>query len=263
MKKGYLLLVITMLLTGCGNKLNEFEYADAEQQASFALLVGVDNSSDNYFRLLKNNDVVYFDTTFEDEVIVNPKGEFETTSREVIVGVYYDNFIETETTTYNEVEYIQKGSKNAQKNMRKYGYDSNFIYVMRDANNDLVFRMTNGEIDYNYFETKEAKKIYEGYINEEATEEVEDGEGLTEQEVAQIQYRVTDNETYLKDSEYEYEGGNNASIYAESVASCKGQCESKYMTYDEAVNLIKQEEKEGSQVYREWWKNNKSKFQDN
>lgn len=137
---------------------------------SFAQLLGLDD--DDYLRLLKNNDIVYFDTKFEERVIVKPKDELEFIMRDSAVGVYYDNFVETDTTTYNEVEYIQEGLKTVQKHLRKYGYN-NVIYVIQDANGDLVFRATNGEVDYNYFDTKEAKKIYEDYMSEkESSEEV-------------------------------------------------------------------------------------------
>lgn len=254
-----LIILLVLILVGCSNKLNEFEFADAIEQASFAQLLGLDD--DDYFRLLKNNDIVYFDTKFEEKVIVKPKDEFEFIMRDSAVGVYYDSFVETETTTYNEIEYIQEGSKNVQKHLRKYGYN-NVIYVIQDANGDLVFRATNGEVDYNYFDTKEAKKIYEDYMSKKESSEKESSEEESSEKVDRIQYRVTDNETYLENSE-DYMGSSNTSIYAESVASCLGRCDSKYMTYREAVNLIDQESEKGFEVYEEWWEENKSRIQKN
>ena len=80
---------------------------------------------------------------------------------------------------------------------------------------------------------------------------------VTNSTMSRIQYRVTDNESYLENS------GDylDVKVYAESIVSCEGQCESKYMTYEEAVELVERASKEiGYVVYEEWWNEHRSRI---
>ena len=61
----------------------------------------------DYCKILKNGDVVYFDTTFESDIIINPEDELDYTMRDISVGVSYDSYVETDTSTYNRMEYMQ------------------------------------------------------------------------------------------------------------------------------------------------------------
>lgn len=168
MKRFIVLAGLGVMLSGCGNKLNEFEYADITQQANVVLIEECTNVyGDDYCKILKNGDVVYFDTIFEPDVIINPKDDFESELRDFKVAIRYDSFVETDTSTYSFIESMQESITSMQKDMRKHGLGDNAIYVMQDSNGDLVFRMTNGKIDYNYFDNKEAKVIYEEYIAEQ------------------------------------------------------------------------------------------------
>lgn len=168
MKRFVALTGLGVMLSGCGNKLNEFEYADITQQANVVLIDECTSVYMNdYCKILKNGDVVYFDTTFESDIIINPEDELDYTMRDISVGVSYDSYVETDTSTYNRMEYMQETTMEIKKSMRKHGLGDNAIYVMQDANGDLVFRMTNGKVDYIYFDTKEAKEIYDNHIAEQ------------------------------------------------------------------------------------------------
>ncbi len=46
-----------------------------------------------FVALTKNGDVVYFDTTFESDIIINPEDELDYTMRDISVGVSYDSLI--------------------------------------------------------------------------------------------------------------------------------------------------------------------------
>ena len=165
MKKSLFILVgLGGILSGCSKKLNDFEYADITQQVNVTLLDWCTSSYfGNYCKILKNGDIVYFDALFESDMIINPKSETDYMMKIISVVSGYESLGQIETSTY-DIEEIQEMITLMKKDMKKHGLGDNLIYVMQDANGDLVFRMTNGKVDYNYFDSDEAREIYENYL---------------------------------------------------------------------------------------------------
>lgn len=165
MKRLMLLLGMVLMLSGCGNKLNEFEYADVDEQSKLLLIETC--SMDKIFgfcKVLSNGDIVYFSNSHELEVIVDTDSNEE--------GLYnnYEYFVNVgdKNPVYLENAVVQ--SLSIKEQMDKFNLNGDGIYVIQDMNGDLLLRVTNGKVDYNYFTTKEAKKIYEQGIEEEKTE---------------------------------------------------------------------------------------------
>lgn len=83
---------------------------------------------------------------------------------------------------------------------------------------------------------------------------------MTDEQIKNAQYRIDENEQYLVDSNNPY---TDTKVYAQSVISCEGHCNSKYMTYDEATELADRAKEiggwDGDSVYRDWWENNGNK----
>lgn len=91
-------------------------------------------------------------------------------------------------------------------------------------------------------------------------------------EMGPEQFRIVQSEENLKDiylNNSEHMVKSTVRIHAENVVSCKGECESNYMTYEEAEDLLSRyeiEKKNGTysdtQLFNNWWKENKERFKD-
>ncbi len=176
--KFIIITIITVLLSGCTPnvaKLNEFKFAPLEKQLTFELIGMCQSKFDsNYCKLLENDDVVYFDTSLSNEIIINPTDEESKKERDLTVAFNYslynsdlDNQLGDED--YSLLQAIKEASEAGYKAMKTLGLGNNFIYVIQDANGDLIYRATNGTVDYNYFDSREAKKIYDERLGDDST----------------------------------------------------------------------------------------------
>lgn len=172
MNRFLVLIGLVLILTGCNNKMNEFEYADATEQDKVSLLEMCNYPTDGYCKALKDGSIVYFDTIFINESIVAvAESKYEDVNLPVERDICqyakqklsedskeYITFFATEFTNYMF------------KEMRKNGLDGKAIYVVKDINDDLILRSTNGKIEYNYFDSNEfndndAEKMYNDCIS--------------------------------------------------------------------------------------------------
>lgn len=147
-----------MMLVGCGNKLNEFNYADIDEQSKLLLIETCSTSkSFGYCKVLSNGDIVYFSKSHESDIIVNSD------SNEVLEERIYDNYEDFVDVGNGNPVYLENAVAQSlfiKEQMDEFGLDGNGIYVIQDMHGDLLLRVTNGKVDYNYFTTKEAQKIY-------------------------------------------------------------------------------------------------------
>lgn len=174
MKRLIVLLGLIVMLAGCGNKLNEFEYADEIVQGkaenielcNYALA-----SKQGYCKVLKDESVVYFDSVFVNEAVItvaNSKNQDVTLPIEKNICRYakQKNY---ESSKELIADFVTQLTEHLAGEMRVIGLSGDAIYVIQDMNGDLILRSTNGDIEYNYFDSKDfddnyAEKMYNDCI---------------------------------------------------------------------------------------------------